>query len=159
MKSLVTCLIFASASAFAAPSHQVSRTTARVSVHGLSCVIQLNGSATPLAQRTNSVLGAKGSRKLMILKDEAIAFDLDHKIAQANGCEIDRLDKIAHDAIIYFGFAQNVKLELTKDTSESRRNGLGQCIADFTETVDLDFGDGIILSSKESELRSANDCQ
>ena len=143
--------------AMASEKTETIHTTASVSVNSLRCVIEAGG-RIPQEQRTFTRLGDQGWRKLTIFHEQEGSIELTHELAQALGCELNRLDQIVEDAHMSFGFVLAAPLTVVKHTSASRLNGHGKCVATYTESLTIDVGQGIELTSQKGELREAQDC-
>lgn len=154
---LLTALIF-SLPSLAAESKQVINTTASISVNSLRCVIDTGRGDIPLEERTFTRLGGPGINKLTIFEDGQNNFELEHTQAEAQGCDMEKLDKIAEAMQNSFGFIAHAPLEITSHLSASRINGVGHCIALYKETLKMDLGLGVELISVSAEFRPATDC-
>jgi hypothetical protein len=156
MKTLITTLMILSLPAFAAQKEETIHTTATlVYVHNLGCLIRAGGEGT-LNERMITVLGeVNGTTNVIRSK----SLELNHKVASATGCDIEKLDLISAHANNGFGFLHNVPLEIKKTTSESRRAPNGRCVADYLENLSVDLGNGVLLADELGELRTMTDCR
>ncbi len=159
MKYLSIFVLLVSFPAFSAAKKEVLKLTASVSVHELRCVIALGNSSLPVEQRMKTQLGSQDGSELRIFGLDKNQAELSHKIAVLKNCDITKLDQIVSDSLMSFGFLHDAELEVVKETSESRLNGFNQCVANYSETLKINLGEGIIVSSHKGELRKANDCQ
>lgn len=153
MKILTAIITLAASTTFAAPKTEVLNISSSVSLHQLHCQIGNMGSGVPANERMTTVLP-----KPYIITGTNGAIELDHSQFSAQGCDLAKLDQLALDSNQHFGFLFDVKIKITKHTSESRRAGNGECFARFTETVDADLGQNIILTSQEIKILPMNDC-
>jgi hypothetical protein len=153
MKTLLISLLLLPCSAFAAPSVMVSHTLARISVSNLECVIRV-GSKEPVSKRTFVQL-----KDLSLFPEKQGVLRLEHTVAGANGCDLKKLDKIVLAAYRAFGFIHHAPVEVIQTTSESQTRQFGECSALFTETVNVDIGGGIILTSEEGGFIKMTDCK
>ena len=156
MKFLTIVFLLVSAEAFAVEKHEVFNITAMVPVmNGLRCVVEAGSGK--LSQRTYAQLGDQMGRDLMLGNSGGI-IELKHKLASRQGCKLEKLDKIVDESMQNYGYKINASIKIVKDTSPSRLNGYGECIADYDETLTIDLGYGVILTSQESEWRHVSDC-
>lgn len=157
MKYFSALALLISLPAFSAAKKEVIQTTATVSSHGLRCVTRL-GASLPPDQRHVTQLGGQVGAELRILGLEKTPPELKHIIIAVGGCKLNTLDQIYSDSLMTYGFIHDSKVELIKETSGSSLSAYGQCIAVYTETLNVDLGKGVILSSQLAQVRSANDC-
>lgn len=153
MKFLTALVALAASTAFAAPKTEVLNILSTTALSGLHCQIGEMGSSLPVSERMTTVLP-----KPQILTGASKEMELEHLQFSAAGCDLAKLDQLASEANQHFGFLRGVKVKITKDTSESRRAGNGQCFARFTETVVIDLGQNIVLTSENVKILSMNDC-
>jgi hypothetical protein len=167
MKFVFMVILGFASQASAAPSRVVAQSVGRVGILGnLSCRIRLG---TQFDEH-----GAKTARSSVELSEASIIpeirdtqppgrflVELEHKKFVALGCNHARLamlDQLVDESKMRFGFILKAPLELTKETSASRQNGLGECVATYQEHYTVEIAPGIILESNEEELRKATDC-
>lgn len=156
MKFLTIVFLLVSVQALAIEKHEVFNITAMVPVlNGLRCVVEA-GSGKP-SQRTYTQLGGQNGSDLM-LRDSSEIIELKHIMASMQGCKLEKLDKIVDESMQNYGYKINTPIKIVKNTSSSRLNGYGECIAAYDETVTIDLGYGVILTSHESEWRHMSDC-
>ncbi len=141
--------LFLSASAFAAPSHTVTTVKTAINLHDFVCITYIG-----LAGQDTQIGNGKQSVFLFVKEVE-----LKHTLATAEGCDLRKLEPLQKEAMMGFGFLRGVPVTITKDLSESRRAPNGNCVADFSEKVDIALTDGIVLTSELGELRQMNDCR
>jgi hypothetical protein len=147
MKMITLVALMFAVPALAKQSKETLNTTATVDMHAFDCITPVG-----LKQTYTRV----GSNRLFLGTPKGV--ELKHQAATADGCQMDDLTKINDKAMMGFGFLRGVPVVITKETDESGKNGNGQCVANYLETVQLDLGANIIVSSEQSELRSATDC-
>jgi hypothetical protein len=153
MKFLTAIITLATATTFAAPKTEVFNITGSVSLNQLHCQIGDMGSPDPIHERMKTVLP-----KPYIITGTQKKIELEHVQFSANGCDIAKLDQLGLNANQHFGFLKGVAIKITQDTSASRRASNGQCFARFTETVVLDLGQNVVLTSGQVKILLMNDC-
>ncbi len=152
MKFLTALLTLATSVSFAAPKTETFKTHASVSLN-LHCEIGLMGSQLSINERITTVLP-----KPYIITGLNNAIEANHKAFSAPGCDLAALDQLSLDSNQHFGYLMGVPMTIVKDTSASRRAGNGTCYARFTETVTLDLGRNIVLTSQAIKILPMNDC-
>lgn len=155
MKSLLVVLLLVSSQAFSAQKHEVINSNTHLLVNGsLRCEVEAGDG--DINDRIKTVLGDKLARG--VKEGTIIGAELNHKFAIGSGCDQAALDKIVDDARMSYGYV-HVAVRIVKDTSESRLNGFGKCIATYEETLVVYLALGITLKSQQAELRKATDCK
>jgi hypothetical protein len=153
MKFLTAIITLAATTTFAAPKTEVFNSTGSVYLNELNCQIGNMGSPDPINERMTTVLP-----KPYIVTGAEKKFELEHVQFSAAGCDLPKLDQLGMNANQHFGFLKGVAIKITQDTSASRRASNGQCFARFTETVVLDLGQNVILTSGQVKILPMNDC-
>lgn len=152
MKTLITVLTLAASTAFAAPKTEVFNQKRLFSLYGLNCVARFGTPQNGQREQWTEIREYNGVKLYLIQESE-----LNHKAVSAEGCNFTVLDKLQDESWHHFGHVQ-ADIKLTKQTEASFVNGFKQCVAYYTETVEVDLGQGIILKSEEGELRKMTDC-
>jgi hypothetical protein len=153
MNFLTAIIVLATSTAFAAPKTEVLNIKGSVSLNQLHCEIGKMGSQLPTDQRMATVLP-----KPLLVTSGNNPIELEQNRFSAAGCDLATLDQLAMDSNQHFGFLFGVSIKITKDTSTSRRAGNGECYARFTETVVLDLGHNIVLTSGNVKPIPMTDC-
>ena len=157
MKSVILALTLAllPAPALAAESHEVVQGKVALYVMGIQCIVRA-GTHGKLEDRLYTQLGsidnppnAIGLSKLAKLKPKAL---------MAPGCDLTALDLIVKDSSMYFGFIHGTPVTVTKHTYPSVRDGRGNCVAHYSEKIEVELGGGIVISSNANDLVPMNDC-
>lgn len=123
---------------------------------GLRCTLEAGQSNANHQMKTEYKSPSQESIKVGGQVGEAM--ELTHIAAYQEGCEIEKLDQIVQDSFSHFGF-KTVQLHLTKNLEESFINGFNECVARYKETLKINLGRGVELTSEASELKKMNDCQ
>ncbi len=158
MKSLIVLSLLFSSAAMAEAHREVVSIEANTNIYNLSCKINLGTPNTAVKDRTYTILSAQAAGKPLQIIGDTSAIKLTHTLAQVQGCQIEKLDKIVNDGSMYYGFPLT-PITVIKETSESRLNGYNECIATFTETLKIDLGRGIVVESVASRWVKATDCK
>jgi hypothetical protein len=130
-----------------------------VSVHTLRCEIRAGHG--PVEERKATLLaGTLQEPHLGIMHQEPQTIELEHQVGQLAGCEMEKLDQIVEESGNNFGFRLDIPITVTKTLGQPFLGFDGQCRAWFEETLNIDLGLGIVLTSEAQEIRaqSAKSC-
>jgi len=95
----------------------------------------------------------------LILDDQPRGMiELDHKTAQGPNCDIRKITRLEDQAKQRFGFL-SVAAIVTKSHGEPFRNNKGECFARLTEKLELNLGEGVVVSSHRYADRKSNQCR
>ncbi|MAF77812.1 MAG: hypothetical protein CME60_06585 [Halobacteriovoraceae bacterium] len=124
-----------------------------ISLQELKCVIPV-GLESPIEERMHTQM-----TDFYIMNDREGLIEVEHELAFAQGCDLDRLDELKQLAIrTRFGFADSV-VTLTKETQIRPFLYNGKCVRNIVESLEIDFGQGTLLkTSRRSILKEATGC-
>ncbi len=151
MKKLIILALCLGGQAFAKEQQTPISVEANVSVHTLRCVIRAQEIGSPYTTLGDSV------QQQIIMLGEKPEIKLKHRSASKEGCELEKLSEIFKESIMTYGFVK-AKIQGNRIQSKSRVAPNGKCIADIQETLNIDLGKGIVLSSSEMTIVSMKDC-
>lgn len=136
MKFVIMLLVSLSTGAFAQTEFDVERVTfsSSMSVVNMKCV-------TPIAH------GESYTELGHIFKKGFNSIELDNKEATVIGCDMEALKELVEKSHQRFGYA-SVKVTVNKLTAKTPRVFNGKCQRYYKEQLELDLGDGIILTTR-----------
>lgn len=155
MKKLILIASLISVAASAAEKKEVINDKAGVGINGIHCVIEPDGTLTGTVF---TMIGGREGFGSLIVGSKILKPELMHEVSAAPGCNLQKLNDVTQKAAMGFGFIYDTPIELTKTTGPSERFRDGECLARYEEVLKVDLGDGLVLTSTESEMRKAIDC-
>jgi hypothetical protein len=138
-KQLITMLLLLTASAFAQDDVNIEKASFHTMIYAthISCVTPIGRDSV-----TSTVL------KLKLFVPSEIMLQMDHKEASLLGCDVDALDRILENSHHRFGFVDTT-VTVTKATDKLPRIVFGKCQRNYSEQLELDLGQGIILKTSK----------
>ena len=158
MKITILTFLLTGLTLHAAEENKVTTATGSVAVYSLTCVTPITGNSANNEKSKYTQVGGSRSAGPLLLNAAGIEPKMKHDIAIQAGCKIPPLNQIRNESLKYYNFRTS-NVTLTQHTSKSERNGFGQCVAEFTETLSLDLGLGVVLTSEANQLQQKNDCE
>lgn len=138
LPTLIAAVILSTSLSTYAQTSDVVAATVTVRANPIVCVTRLNGD-------TFTQVGDIGNL-IFSVEPEGI-LELTHSKAFSEGCDFEKLNRIANNAGGGFGFLYNRPATIEKEVFGRSRDSAGRCSARLKETLTVDLGEGILVRS------------